>query len=50
MARPRRFCGVTRDTSGFLVGSLHMCSKCKAEKDAMTDESEKKDKHCHFRS
>ena len=51
MARPRRFCGVTRDTSGFIVGSLHMCTKCKAEKDQMADESvEKKAKHYHFRA
>ena len=50
MAQPRRFCGVTRDTSGFLVGSLHMCSKCKDAKDAMVDGSEKKAKHYHFRS
>ena len=27
-----------------------MCSKCKAEKDKMADESEKKAKHYHFRS
>ena len=31
MAQPRRFCGVTHDTSGFLVGSLsikRLCSDC----------------------
>lgn len=49
MAPPRRFTGVTRETSGYIIGSVHTCAKCKAEKDALHGAA-KKAKSFSFRS
>ena len=47
--RPRRVSGLTQCTSGYLVGTLHKCHKCKGER-AQLQGAARKARHYYFRS
>lgn len=48
-ARPRYYCDMFRGSSGWVVGTVHSCCKCKAEKAKMKQDGDPQyEEHTHY--